>query len=177
MTHRFLGALLCAVFALGLDLGLAASEASARGASASRGCLTSAARALLGRIEAKFGRVHVISTCRPGARIAGTGRISRHASGNAVDFNAPAGKKGVILRWLIANHKRGGTMTYAGMSHIHVDIGQHFVSVGSSRRGGYRKRRSTRIAGGLSRRPAAWSKSSVGAYQERKFDAERGTRD
>jgi uncharacterized protein YcbK (DUF882 family) len=96
----------------------------------SRGCLTSSARALLGRIESQFGAVQIISTCRPGARIAGTGRISRHASGNAVDFNA-GGRKAAIVRWLIANHKSGGTMTYAGMSHIHVDIGYHFVSLNS----------------------------------------------
>jgi Peptidase M15 len=97
---------------------------------ASRTCLTPAARALLGRIEAQFGSVQVISTCRPGARIAGTGRISRHASGNAVDFNA-GGRKGAIVRWLIANHRSGGTMTYAGMGHIHVDIGPRFVSLNS----------------------------------------------
>ncbi len=100
----------------------------------SRSCLTPAARALLGRIEAQFGQMQIISTCRPGARIAGTGRISRHASGNAVDFNA-GGRKGQVVRWLIANHRSGGTMTYAGMSHVHVDIGPHFVSLNS---GGYR---------------------------------------
>jgi hypothetical protein len=99
----------------------------------SRGCLTPSARALLGRIESQFGGVQIISTCRPGARIAGTGRISRHASGNAVDFNA-GGRKAAIVRWLIANHKSGGTMTYAGMSHIHVDIGYRFVSLNSGGR-------------------------------------------
>ena len=99
----------------------------------SRSCLTPSARALLGRVESQFGAVQIISTCRPGARIAGTGRISRHASGNAVDFNA-GGRKAAIVRWLIANHKSGGTMTYAGMSHIHVDIGYHFVSLGSGGR-------------------------------------------
>ncbi len=97
-------------------------------AGTSRSCLTPAARALLGRIEAQFGKVQVISTCRPGARIAGTGRISRHASGNAVDFNVN-GKKAQVVRWLIANHRSGGTMTYAGMSHIHVDIGPRFVAL------------------------------------------------
>lgn len=99
-------------------------------AGSSRGCLTQAARALLGRIEAQFGAMQIISTCRPGARIAGSGRISKHASGNAVDFNA-GGRKGAVVRWLIANHKSGGTMTYSGMSHIHVDIGPRFVSLGA----------------------------------------------
>jgi hypothetical protein len=109
-----------------LSVPLATSSATAAGTS--RSCLTSAARALLGRIEAKFGSVQIVSTCRPGATIAGTGRPSRHASGNAIDFRAP-GRKGEIVRWLIANHKSGGVMTYAGMDHIHVDIGPRFVSL------------------------------------------------
>ncbi|MFZ1106684.1 MAG: D-Ala-D-Ala carboxypeptidase family metallohydrolase, partial [Hyphomicrobiaceae bacterium] len=97
----------------------------------SRTCLTPAARDLLSRIEAQFGRVSIVSTCRPGARIAGTGRPSRHASGNAVDFKAPAGRKADVVRWLIANHQAGGVMTYASMDHIHVDIGYRFVALGS----------------------------------------------
>jgi Peptidase M15 len=98
-----------------------------------RGCLSAPARALLERIEGQFGAMQVISTCRPGARIAGTGRTSRHASGNAIDFNA-GGRKGEVVRWLIANHKDGGIMTYAGMSHIHVDIGYRFVALNSGGR-------------------------------------------
>lgn len=97
-------------------------------ADAPRTCLTPAAHALLERIEEKFGPVRVISTCRPGATIAGTRWPSRHASGNAVDFNAGS-RKPEILEWLIANHRDGGTMTYADMDHIHVDIGRHFVSI------------------------------------------------
>ncbi len=100
---------------------------------APRSCLTSAARSLLSRIEGRFGRVRIISTCRPGATIAGSGRPSRHASGNAVDFDA-GGRKSEIVSWLIANHKSGGTMTYPSMSHVHVDIGSHFVSLAGGRR-------------------------------------------
>ena len=98
-----------------------------------RGCLRPAARDLLERIEAQFGPMQIISTCRPGARIAGSGRISKHASGEAIDFNAGR-RKGDVVRWLIANHKSGGTMTYAGMSHIHVDVGYHFVALNSGGR-------------------------------------------
>ena len=117
-----------------------ASAAQAKGtmrlsSGSDRGCLTREARALLSRIESHFGRVHIVSTCRPGARIARTGKISKHASGQAIDFNAPSGKKQAIVKWLIANHRSGGTMTYAGMSHIHVDIGYHFVSLGSRSHG------------------------------------------
>jgi hypothetical protein len=106
------------------------------GAGTSRGCLQASARALLDRIEAQFGPVNVISTCRPGARIAGSGKPSKHGFGLAVDFEA-GGRKGAIVNWLKANHHAGGTMTYARMSHIHVDIGPRFVSLGS---GGGRRR-------------------------------------
>jgi len=99
---------------------------------APRSCLTPAARALLDRIEQKFGHVKVMSTCRRGATIAGTGRPSRHSSGNAVDFDA-GGRKAAILEWLIANHRSGGIMTYAGMDHIHVDIGPRFISLAGGR--------------------------------------------
>jgi hypothetical protein len=100
---------------------------------APRACLTAAARALLDRIEQEFGTVKAISTCRPGAVIAGTWHPSRHASGNAVDFLAGS-RKAAIVEWLIANHHGGGTMTYAGMDHIHVDVGPHFVSIANGPR-------------------------------------------
>lgn len=100
---------------------------------APRKCLTKPVHDLLDKVEARFGPVKVISTCRPGATIAGTGRISRHASGNAVDFEAGS-RKGAIINWLVANHKTGGTMTYPDMSHIHIDIGQHFVSLAGGRK-------------------------------------------
>jgi Peptidase M15 len=93
-----------------------------------RTCLKPAARALLERIEAEFGPMQIISTCRPGARIAGTGRISKHATGEAIDFSAGR-RKADVVRWLIANHKSGGIMTYADMSHIHVDVGYRFVAL------------------------------------------------
>lgn len=93
-----------------------------------RACLKPEARALLDRIETQFGPMEIVSTCRPGARVAGMGRISKHATGEAIDFNAGS-RKGDVVRWLIANHKNGGTMTYAGMSHIHVDVGHHFVAL------------------------------------------------
>jgi hypothetical protein len=102
-----------------------------RSAGTSRSCLSPAARNLLARIESQFGSVGIVSTCRAGAVIAGSGRPSRHASGNAIDFNAPAGKKADVVRWLIANHRAGGVMTYARMNHIHVDIGHRFVALGA----------------------------------------------
>lgn len=139
----FVAACICAMLSL-----LAASAADAksyygggaRPAGPNRACLSAEARALLNRIEAQFGRVQLISTCRPGARIRNTGKPSLHASGRAIDFNAPRGKKADVVRWLIANHRTGGIMTYAGMSHIHVDIGYRFVSLN------FGARRKTRLA-------------------------------
>ncbi len=126
--------------------------------------LTPAMLALLGRIEDKFGPVNVISGYRPGARIAGTGRISRHASGNAADIDAGS-RKGAIVKWLIATHHSGGTMTYADMSHIHVDIGPHFVSLGAN------------SGHGGGRRVARYRNSDAARYAEagysRRYSSER----
>jgi hypothetical protein len=127
---------------------------------APRKCLTPAVHAVLDQIEARFGPVQVISTCRPGARIAGSGRISRHASGNAVDFEAGK-RKGAIIDWLVANHKKGGTMTYPSMSHIHVDIGQHFVSLAGGRKyASHSSSSSRRYAEGSSRSDSGYSRAS-----------------
>lgn len=104
------------------------------GGGTSRACLQSSAKALLSRIESNFGAVQIVSTCRPGAVIAGSGKPSKHRYGLAIDFNAPSGKKGAIVQWLIKNHHSGGTMTYAGMNHIHVDVGARFVSLGAGGR-------------------------------------------
>jgi hypothetical protein len=101
---------------------------SADAPDAPRSCLTPPTRALLTRLEERFGSVQVVSTCRLGATIAGTGRPSRHSSGNAVDFDAGS-RKADIVQWLVANHHDGGTMTYPDMDHIHIDIGPHFVSI------------------------------------------------
>lgn len=101
-------------------------------AGVSRSCLTPGTRSLLDRVEASFGRLQIVSTCRPGAVVAGTGHPSQHRYGRAVDFNAPPGRKAAVVQWLIANNPSGGTMTYADMGHIHMDTGpRHFVSLGS----------------------------------------------
>lgn len=170
MNKRLITAI--SFIALGIT---AASPALARSshASTSRSCLKASARALLGRIEAQFGRVQIVSTCRPGARIAGTNKISKHSSGEAIDFNAPRGKKAAIVRWLIANHKSGGTMTYANMNHIHVDVGHHFVALNSGGRGGYHSRRH---ASSRSRRVYAAASSRRAYYAERRSGLGMGSR-
>jgi uncharacterized protein YcbK (DUF882 family) len=97
----------------------------------SRSCLQPQARALLNRIESQFGSVSIVSTCRAGAVIATSGKPSKHRYGMAIDFDAGS-RKGAIVNWLIKNHHSGGTMTYRDMSHIHVDIGSRFVSLGAN---------------------------------------------
>jgi uncharacterized protein YcbK (DUF882 family) len=106
--------------------------------SVSRSCLNRETRQLLDRVEAEFGPVQIVSTCRPGAVIAGTNHPSMHRYGRAVDFNAPPGRKAAVVRWLAANNS-GGTMTYASMGHIHMDTGPYrFVSLGAGAHGASR---------------------------------------
>ena len=151
MTKRYrvaIWAAMLAVCALFISPGANARGSHGEGGGGtSRSCLTRAAQNLLGRIESHFGRMQIVSTCSPGATIAGTNHVSKHASGNAVDFNA-GGRKGEVVRWLIANHHSGGTMTYADSSHIHVDIGYHFVSLAGERvrTASYTKKRRTHVA-------------------------------
>jgi hypothetical protein len=136
-----------AIMLLALVSANAANAARGSGGdNTSRSCLSGAAQSLLSQIEGRFGSVRLVSTCRPGATIAGTGRVSRHASGNAFDFEA-GGRKGEIIRWLVANHRSGGTMTYSGMSHIHADIGPHFVSLSGGERYASNSGRSERSRG------------------------------
>src|SRR4029077_15532297 len=52
-------------------------------ADAPRKCLQPEVRALLEHVEDVFGPVEVISTCRPGATTAGSGRPRRAPAGNA----------------------------------------------------------------------------------------------
>jgi len=104
------------------------SRKISRLAGTSTECLTSQARNLLARIRAQFSNVEIVSTCRPGAKIAGTNYPSRHASGQAIDFRVP-GRKAEVVRWLIAHDHMGGIMTYSDMDHIHVDVGPRFVAL------------------------------------------------
>ncbi|MBU2580708.1 MAG: DUF882 domain-containing protein [Alphaproteobacteria bacterium] len=100
---------------------VAAPHTSAEAAGTS--CLPSSVKAKLAQIRAKFGPISVISAHRSGARIAGSGKRSYHASCRAVDFHAPRGKYSQVVAWLKANHS-GGVGTYScGMHHIHIDNG------------------------------------------------------
>ena len=104
-----------------------AHEASAvrryGGPSTSRACLPFELKNLLTTIESQYGPVQVISTHRPGARIAGTHHASLHANCRAVDFHPAPGRYREVLAYL-RNHWNGGIGTYSGqMHHLHVDAG------------------------------------------------------
>ena len=87
------------------------------------GCLPASLKSKLSQIRAKFGPVSIVSTHRRGARIAGSGKRSYHASCRAVDFHPPKGKYRQVVAWLKANHA-GGVGTYScGMHHVHIDNG------------------------------------------------------
>lgn len=120
------------------------SEA-ARRSSGGSSCLPGVLKKRLAQIRARFGRVRLISTYRRGARIAGSGRRSFHASCRAVDFHAPRGKYRAVVAWLKRNHF-GGVGTYScGMHHIHIDNGPrvrfHHCVKRRKRPGRYAKRR------------------------------------
>lgn len=104
-------------------------------------CLKLATRELFDKVEKLFGEMEVISVCNHSWNVAGTNTMSRHVIGMAVDFIAGSRKQAVV-NWLVANHKSGGTMTYGNSSHIHVDVGPHFVSLAES--GGGSRRRYSR---------------------------------
>ena len=63
----------------------------------------------------------MISTCRSGAVIAGTGRPSQHRYGRAVDFMPHAGQRGAMIAWLRSN--AGGAVITYGSGHVHFDTG------------------------------------------------------
>jgi uncharacterized protein YcbK (DUF882 family) len=74
---------------LGLMIALTAGDASARGATTSESCLPGSLKSRLGQMRKTFGRIEVVSTHRPGARINGSGKTSYHANCRAVDFVPP----------------------------------------------------------------------------------------
>lgn len=96
-------------------------QSRARDGSVSRACLTAQTRAVLAQMEGQFGPVKVVSTCRPGAVIAGSGRPSEHRYGKAVDFVPPSGQRTAMISWL-RGHAGGSVITYRS-GHIHFDTG------------------------------------------------------
>jgi peptidase M15-like protein len=130
--------------------------------SAEAACMPADLRQKLAQVERIFGKVQVISAHRPGARIAGSGQMSYHASCRAVDFNPPRGKYQQVASWLKSNH-RGGVGTYScGMHHIHIDTGPavrfhkcegggQYASRSRGSRYAYAKSRGGRYAQGRSR--------------------------
>lgn len=130
-----------AIFSLSLDTSPAAASAAA---STNSGCLPASVRATLSAIRSKFGSIEIVSTFRRGARIAGTGHKSYHASCRAVDFHPARGSYGRVLAWLKSNF-RGGLGTYScGMHHLHIDNGpkvrfHHCVTASGAIIGGSKK--------------------------------------
>jgi len=135
--------LIAAVAAMSLIAPASARYKPAQRPSTSVSCVPSELRQTLSEIESRFGRVQVISTNRPGAKVAGTGRRSKHADCRAVDFTPPRGKYQEVAAWLKQNH-HGGVGTYScGMHHIHIDNGSqvrwHKCSGGGSKSAKSRK--------------------------------------
>lgn len=84
-------------------------------------CLPASVKAKLNYIDRHFGRVTVISTYRKNARIAGTGKRSKHADCKAVDFHVH-GNKAAARKWLMK--QPGEFIQYSGhFSHWHIADG------------------------------------------------------
>jgi len=128
-TLVFILALMAATSANATSKGLKFKRTRAS-ASSSVSCLTPETKALLDQIQATFGPLRIVSTCRPGATIRGTRHPSYHRYGRAIDFTAPRGMKNAIVKWLAKLH-RGGVMTYRNFNHIHVDTGPFFIKLGA----------------------------------------------
>lgn len=166
-----------ALFVFAVFLGFASSIdiAAARG-KASTGCLPGELKATLNQLESRFGRMQVISTHRPGARVRGTGRRSKHADCRAVDFRPAKGQQAAVVAWLRANHS-GGLGTYSGRhNHIHIDNGGnhtwHNGSGGRTRlargRGGSRHASARRGSGSRTASARRGSRSeAVAGYRSR----------
>jgi hypothetical protein len=97
-------------------------------------CMHESGKQLLAHIEAEFGPVDISEGTCVKRSIAGTATLSQHANGRAIDFLPSKGhSKQQIVAWLMAHRDEGwvsGIMTYATMSHIHVDTGPyHFVAL------------------------------------------------
>lgn len=100
-------------------------------ASASTACLPASIKAALARAHAACG-IRVISTLRPGARIAGTNHISMHASCRAADFTSA--NYACVYR-VLAGWPGKLSIDAARMRHVHIDDGRYarFVHGGHHR--------------------------------------------
>ncbi|MEP9350954.1 D-Ala-D-Ala carboxypeptidase family metallohydrolase [Xanthobacter sp. KR7-225] len=100
--------------------------ASQEAASTSLACLPGELRSALADVERKFGPVTVLSTHRPGAVVAGTGRPSQHRDCRAVDFR-PSRNRGAIIAFLRKDPRVQGLGIYRS-GHIHMDAGPYRVT-------------------------------------------------
>jgi hypothetical protein len=133
--YRWLGVIAVLLLCMG--------QADARCSSTSAASLSPRAQSLWGQIKRAFPDAVIVSARRCGARIAGTGQPSYHASGNAIDWKTRRFAAGVA--WS-RKHAPGLTMTYPGMSHIHSDVGRWkaYAHGYGGRRSRYASRRSHR---------------------------------
>jgi uncharacterized protein YcbK (DUF882 family) len=111
--------LLAAVTVSACVLGTSSSGAVAAGQPT--GCLPASLKKELSIVRERFGKVTIVSTYRPGARIAGSGHRSKHADCRAVDFEVR--NKSAAFRWLDKVHRGGLGNYYGPCNHLHIDDG------------------------------------------------------
>lgn len=104
----------------------AASAAGRKATHARLDCVPFPLRSVLAEVEQKFGPVSVLSTHRPGAVVAGTGRPSLHRDCRAVDFRI-SGKRRPVIAFLRQDPRVQGLGIYRD-GHIHIDNGPYRVT-------------------------------------------------
>ena len=103
------------------------------------GCLPPMVRNALAKADAACG-IAVISTLRRGARIAGTGHVSKHAACHAADFTS---RDYACVRRVLADFPGAMSIDPFAVGHVHIDNGQYlrFAHGGDRRR--YAKQRTS----------------------------------
>ena len=115
------------------------------------GCLPVMVRAALAKADAACG-IKVISTYRRGARIAGTGHVSKHANCRAADFTS---RNYACVRSALADYPGAMSVDARAVGHVHIDDGSYLRFA----HGGGRKRFAKRRAG-----PRAYAQRDVGDF-------------
>ena len=102
------------------------------------GCLPQMVRSALAKVDAVCG-IKVISTLRIGARISGTGHVSKHASCRAADFTSSDYS---CVRRVLAGYSGAMSVDPFRAGHVHIDDGQHLRFAHGGGRKRYAKYRS-----------------------------------
>lgn len=126
MTFALRCLLAAAMIVPAADAALAQKARSASASSASLDCVPGPLQQVLAEVQQKFGPVSILSTHRPDAVVAGTGRPSLHRQCRAVDFRI-SGSRRAVIAFLRQDPRVQGLGIYRS-GHIHIDNGPYRVT-------------------------------------------------